>query len=288
MITKSFQYADWWVEYTPEDGARLNKLCFKNIDLLTTAPTNFKRPKKDYGSYENRPVYGYDDCFPSVTECNYPGKNWIVPDHGEVCWLPWNVSEGTNSIKFEVRSKEIPLLLRRTLKFSEDKLTWDFTVINVGDLKYPFQHVIHPLQPLDSISSIKLPSFSRVINEKGCEMREISSPSSIEDLLINLPKGQAKMFFLQEVTDGSLKLEFKEKVNLEMVFPTNLFTTIGIWWNNNGYPNEDGIRRNECAFEPIAGFNSCLLDAFLQKSCHFVSPGEEVNWRIDWKINQIK
>jgi len=88
MNKNSFRFKHWFVRYAPSDGGRIGILRYKGIDLLTTAPDCFKPPLEDFGAYELRPVYGYDDCFPSVSACRYPGLTWEVPDHGEVCWLP--------------------------------------------------------------------------------------------------------------------------------------------------------------------------------------------------------
>ncbi len=91
MKREIFQFDKWLVEYTKEDGARLNRLSFDNHDLMTIEPELFHPPSTDYGEYETRPVYGYDDCFPSVDVCEFPGKEWNIPDHGELCWLGWDV-----------------------------------------------------------------------------------------------------------------------------------------------------------------------------------------------------
>jgi hypothetical protein len=71
-----------------------------------------------------------------------------------------------------------------------------------------------------------------------------------------------------------------------MIFPEKKFPTIGIWWNNSAYPDEEGCRRNECAFEPIPGMNSSLSDAFKQNMHLTVAPKEKYTWQIQWKIHR--
>ena len=67
------QFGPWLVEFTLKDGGRLDRLTYNNINLLTVEPDKFQPPQSDYGEYETRPVYGYDDCFPSVETCKFPG-----------------------------------------------------------------------------------------------------------------------------------------------------------------------------------------------------------------------
>src|SRR5664279_3911135 len=60
---------NWYVQCLPEDGARISVLRYEGQDLLTAIPSSFKAPDKFHGEYEIRPVYGYDDCFPTVESC---------------------------------------------------------------------------------------------------------------------------------------------------------------------------------------------------------------------------
>ncbi len=284
MTQMKFGYKNWLLKYTPEDGGRLDQLSYNGVDLLTKVPENFKPPNKDYGAYENRPVFGYDDCFPSVSECIYPEHDLTVPDHGEVCWLPWKVTENTDKIQFIVKSKQLPLLLNREMYFSDNVLTWNFEVQNKGDKTLPFQHVIHPLMPLNDVIGLNMPEFTTAFDDINQKTLALNTPKALEKYLFDQPKGSANMLFLQTIKQGRLSLNFKAGLTLEMQFPQNLFPTIGIWWNNNGYPDEEGIRRSECAFEPISGTNSSLKDAHKERLCLFVKPNESMKWVIKWII----
>ncbi len=284
MTQKEFRYKNWFLKYTPDDGGRLDQLSYNKIDLLTKVPEDFKSPNKDYGEYENRPVYGYDDCFPSVSKCSYPDSDWVVPDHGEVCWLPWKVNEKADRLQFSVNSKTLPLLFKRELIFSEDKLTWMFEVHNRGNETLPFQHVIHPLMPLNEVMGLQMPEFETVFDDINQNKLNINTSNELEKYLLEQPKGTANMLFLQAVKEGQLRLKFKAGLTLEMQFPQELFPTIGIWWNNYGYPDEEGIRRIECAFEPISGSNSSLEDAHKEGSCLSVASGQQLKWKIEWRI----
>ncbi len=285
MNKGTFRFKNWLVKYALWDGARIGRLRYRGIDLLTTTPDVFIPPVKDYGAYERRPVFGYDDCFPSVSACRYPGLDWEVPDHGEVCWLPWNVSEKPDCLSFSVESGKLPMVLRRELHFSEDTLTWAFEVCNREGKTLPVQHVIHPLMPLKDIAGLQIPGFTSVFDDIHQSFLDITTPGRLQDFLLEQPEGTASMLFLRGVGNGKIVLEFISGLKLEMIFPSELFPTLGVWWNNSGYPDEEGIRRNECAFEPVPGSDTSLETAHREGTCLYLPPYGRVNWTIEWKIS---
>jgi len=281
-----FQFGSWLVEYSLEDGARLNRLCFDSYDLLSTEPESFRPPSTDYGEYETRPVYAYDDCFPSVDLCMYPGLDWKIPDHGELCWLRWEVSKEPNRLNFSVRSKVLPVLFKREMRFNEIGIMWAFEVINEGDKKLPFQHVMHPLMTLREIAGIELPEFDSVYDKISEQTMDLKDPEAVQNFLLSQVPGSTNMLFLQKVKMGKMNWTYRNGLNLAVAFSEKYFPSLGIWWNNSAYPDEEGCRRNECAFEPVPGSNSVLSDAYKDGNCLWALPGKPFSWEIQWKITQ--
>ena len=74
------QTGNWHVSCLPKDGGRLKKLSYAGHNLLTGKPMVFRPPSENYGRYETRPVYGYDDCFPTVDVCRDILRNIDYPD----------------------------------------------------------------------------------------------------------------------------------------------------------------------------------------------------------------
>lgn len=281
----SRSYGKWQVECLPADGARLSRLAYAGKDLLSAAPRAFSPPRQDFGDYERRPVYGYDDCFPTVDACVYPGSGWQVPDHGELCWLPWTVSEHDGRLCCSVESRVMPLSFRREMVFGDSCLDWVFSVSNKGGTPAVFQHVMHPLMPLINIKSIRLPDFS------GCIQAAPSGRSSISmdadeaaRLLLDSPDGHALMWFLQDVKTGRFGLELNTGISLNVTYDRDLFPALGIWWNRNGYPAEEGCRRNECAFEPVPGIESELASAVRAGGGMRVASGGNMTWTVKWEV----
>ena len=253
------QIGRWEIECDLADGARIGRLRFDGMDLLTTEPANFRPPKAKYGRYETRPVYGYDDCFPTVEAC----EQW--PDHGELCWLRWS----GNPLECSAISTLAPLRFTRRLDFEASRLRWNFAAENSGLTPFPVQHVMHPLMPCDAMGAIELPAG------EGYDPRHVAA-----DLLASA-SGNARMLYLKNVSKGIVRVTFRRGLQLTVHFPIDLFPTLGIWWHNRGYPDEQGVRRSECAFEPVPGYDSKLING----TTLTVPAQGRLAWHIDWEVS---
>lgn len=288
MIEK-FQICEWAIDTIPNDGGRISRLSYKGNELLCRAPAVFRSPLKDYGLYETRPVFGYDDCFPTVDSCHFPVKpEFDVPDHGELCWLKWTVERNGNSVEFRTSGRELPVGFIRRMEFSGNALTWNFEVSNSSSTPVPFLHVMHPLMPLASVKGFEMPVFSSVYDEIGQKEASVCDSKALERHLMTLEPGKFSMLILRGVKTGRMNVDFKFPLRLEIVFPEELFSSVGIWWNNSGYPGEVGLERCECAFEPIPGICSSLERCFMNGKYLSVQPGSILSWNVKWNIGETQ
>jgi len=285
---KNFHHGKWFLEFIPGDGGRISALSYDGIDILCRRPLSFCPPQKDYGLYETRPVYGYDDCFPSVDACKFPsGLNWKVPDHGELCWLDWECRELKNSLEFKVSSKVLPTVFTRRMLFSENVLTWDFEVQNNGMASIPFLHVMHPLMPLNTVTGLELPGFLSVFDEVNKKEIAFSDPIVFSEYLLSLHKGTFNMFVLRNICSGRMSFSLKKGLKADIEFPENIFPCLGIWWNDSGYPDEDGRRRCECALEPLPGYSSSLEECIREGHFMMVPSEAFLKWKIVWTLREF-
>jgi hypothetical protein len=249
----------WTVAWDPADGGRLTRLQYGETDLFTAAPPAFRPPARDYGRYELRPVYGYDDCFPTVDACD----DW--PDHGELCWLPWagSVADATT------RSARWPLTFTRRLTFGPRELRWSFAAANDGDVPRPVQHVMHPLFPVTTVTGLELPPGRSY------------DAAAVARQLLGQPRGTSTMLHLAGIEQGRCTIGFRHRRRLTISFDRALFPTLGIWWNHLGYPDEAGCRRDECSLQPTPGPTSRLGDG----TTMIVPPRGQLAWEVVWEIS---
>ncbi len=277
-------YGNWEVVCDPDDGARLSSLKYMGYELLATEPDSFTPPDKDYGEYETRPVYGYDDCFPSVDECRYPESGFICRDHGQLCWERWKVENLAGKLICSVRTDRPSVKFSRILELSEDSILWFFEVENRTEKALPFLHVMHPLMYLNQICNIEVPEFGSIFDENSQTFLTCNSPETVNQYLKSISAGNYKMLLLKDVKEGTFRIVFKNNRKLEIRFDRELFPTFGIWWNNSAYPDQEGIRRNECAFEPIPGTCSNLEKSYQDGLFLQVPAGQTFNWNIKWTM----
>jgi hypothetical protein len=275
----------WHIEFRPSDGGRLSRISYKGDDLLTTEPVDFHPPITEMGNFERRAVYGYDDCFPSVGTCYFPESSIRIPDHGELCWIPWEVREGNHAVTFFVKSKLLPVAFERKMSFTDSSIVWDFEVHSQGNRPVPFQHVMHPLFKPEEIRRIELPDFESAYDWTNSKVFSSADAEKISEVLLSSPERSVEMFFLRKIRKGEVGLTFSNGIRLGMKFPVEYFPTIGIWWDNLGHPNEDGVRRRECSFEPTPGFSSVLSQAYADRNCMMVEPRGRLAWQVRWEIS---
>lgn len=284
MKTTIANFGNWHIQCIPEDGARISVLKYAGHDLLTANPPSFKPPDRFYGEYETRPVYGYDDCFPSVDPCIYPDEQFECRDHGELCWQEWQVQTKGNSLICNTDCLKPEVTFKRMLDFAGNKLTWRFEVVNVSVKKIAFLHVMHALLPVEKIQYIEIPESGKIADEIKLVEPYLKNAHELADNLLNIQSGDYEMLLLKEISEGSVKLGFKQGLTLHISFDIKLFPTIGIWWNNAGYPEEEGLQRTECAFEPIPGTCSDLSKSFRDGIYLMSLPGKSLCWEINWAI----
>jgi hypothetical protein len=282
---RHFCFGQWAVDIMPDDGARLQRLSYQRHELLTPPPDRFRPPRRDFGLYETRPVYGYDDCFPTVDPCHYPATKLWLPDHGELCWLKANCFAFDKGLKCVFVSRILPLVFEREMIFDKNSLTWIFTVINTGRKPLPFIHIMHPLMPVSKVRKVDLPSFFEIVDESTGRQLGPNKTRGVEKKLLSSPAGRAHMFLLHGVKEGFFRIHFCSGLNISVSYDSAIFPTLGIWWNRSGYPDEDGLARDECAFEPIPGASSSLKSAFKAGKCLCAPANGALVWRIDWQID---
>jgi hypothetical protein len=274
------------VECLPEEGARIARLQCHGIDLLTVAPTTFQPPCGHFGRYEQRPVYGYDDCFPSVAAGRYPDGETHVPDHGELTWLKWDVTPDAFSLDCRVKSQIAPMEFARRMIFQSDRLIWEFSLHNVGQAPLPWLHVMHPLMPLREINRLDLPDFSQVQETFHQKPLAMKTGQEIAEYLLGCAKGQTTEIVLNGIRSGRVGIGLASGLAIEVKFSKKLFPTLNIWWNNGGCPDEEGCRRVEAAIEPVNGSCSDLVSAHADHTAQLLPPGGKASWKIEWIISR--
>ncbi len=229
-------FDSWHIEYCPDDGARITALKYGGLDLLTPFPSGFRPPDSSSGEYETRPVYGYDDCFPTVDPCRYPLEDFMCRDHGELCWEKWQAEARGRLLVFSTGCMKPAVTFRRILDFGTDRITWRFEVSSLSDKKCVFLHVMHAFLSPDGISNIQIPGCRRILDEINFQEPGLKSSAGLGEHLLAFQPGSFSMLLLRDIEEGFVALRLRNGLKLEIGFDAALFPTLGIWWNKGGYP----------------------------------------------------
>ena len=140
----------------PAYGGKMASLVDKRSgrEFLVQAPDG-KYKKLEYaGDYVAAECSGFDDMFPTIDAWAYDKHPWqgiVMPDHGEVCGLPWAYDVERESLHCWVYGVRFPYRLDRWLRFETDGLlTIRYKVHNLSpfDLDYIWAaHVMINAEP---------------------------------------------------------------------------------------------------------------------------------------------
>lgn len=286
MERPELTFGKWGLQCIPGDGARISRLRFAGVDLLTREPVDFRPPSGDFEAFELRPVYGYDDCFPSVDICRHP-VGFDVPDHGELVWLGWDVTAGEDRLTCRTTSELLPVTFTRELVFAESSLQWRFEVRNASAEAVPFMHVMHGLMPPTEIVGLRLPVCDDIVDEgSGNSWGDGADPASEGERLVGLEAPAAEMLLMRGCRRGAVDATLRSGLTLAIEWPVELLPTLGIWWNVGGYPEATGLSRHECAFEPMAGTWSSLERSLADSDCQTVPAEASTAWSISWSVRR--
>jgi hypothetical protein len=149
-------------------GGRMVSLRDKRIDhefLFQQEEANYVRA--EYGApMANNQAAGYDDMFPTITECYYalfPWKGTALPDHGEVWSLDWDLAKQDDSVLMSIYGVRLPYKLTRQVTMPvENQIRLDYKLKNFSSFPMLYLWSAHPMLRVEEGARIVLPEECRV------------------------------------------------------------------------------------------------------------------------------
>ena len=220
---------------------------------------------------------GWDECFPTVAACRYPGQNLELPDHGEVWSSAWEtavepVADGV-TVTTVAYGKQLTYRFTRvlTLKGGADRLQLDYTVDEVGqDLDVIWS--AHPLFRIESGMSVALPDDAvlRVFSVDAGELpaEPLRWPFVLQGAsgpvdLATLPGPEAGVAFkvwTEPLSEGWAELRARDG-RLRFSFDVAEVPQVGLWLNAGGWSGTGGEPYWNLALEPCIGAQDSLQEA---------------------------
>jgi hypothetical protein len=285
-----WQDGDWEVYCDPNDGGRIGSIRWRGRELLTQPHLidgKFEAPADDFGEYENRPVFGYDDCWPCLEVCEWPGMRRKVRDHGDLVWLQWDARVEDGALVASVSDDNGKWRFERRTLARDGALVFEYTCANTGDTPFPMSWAGHVLIPPTPVTGLSLPDFKRARHDSPPDAKEVlRSPRDVWSYLQARPTGASAFLVIEDLSSQDLHLRFDD---LDWRWSVEGISNpaIGLWYNRRGYPGSDDLVRDEFGIEWMTCPACALTNAPRATDAVILAPGEERRWRMRWEIAQI-
>ena len=161
----------------PRLGAKIVSLLDRRGDfewLPGPMPGRPVRPVAYGAPFVEQDMAGWDEMFPTILACAYPGPGpchgALLPDHGEAWALPWEVAGAAGGeLTLTLQGRALPYRLTRSATVSQkDTLTLRYTLENLGDAPMPYMWAAHPQFLAGADCRIVLPpELTEVVNTAG-------------------------------------------------------------------------------------------------------------------------
>jgi len=243
---------------------------------------------------------GWDECFPSVAECQYPSVPWQgapIQDHGEL----WSQSaevrivENTKTVEVHNRWRGIvlPYTFNRTIALTaaSSVIRINYEVINNANQPINFVWCIHPLLAIEPEMQLILPPSARfnvavsIPQNLVSPGKDLHYPFAASGLNFPaLPKtsaGRAIKIWSDPLTSGegwaSLRARDGE---LQMRWDTTLLPQVAAWMNFGAWAADGGTPYFNLGLEPCIGAQDSLTDAVNQYNLFATLPphGSKTWW----------
>ena len=244
--------------FLPELGGKFTSLIDKrtNRQLMEQNPGE-KYQKLSYaGEYVPAECSAFDDMFPTIDafRCNqFPWNGAEMPDHGEVCGLPWDYEITGDSLKLSTYGVRFPYRFQKSVGEENGNIKISYKVTNLCPFDFDFVYAAHCMIAGEAEAEVTFPfSHGEICTGIFHEQHEFSYGDKMTWQGCTLPpKGDNrayKFFFDKPIPEGWCKCTYKDGSFVKMVFPEDKLPWMGLWLNTGSFKNMYNI-----AFEPCSG-----------------------------------
>jgi galactose mutarotase-like enzyme len=282
----------------PERGAKIASLYDKRAGREWLAHPAPPFQPLTYGeSFIDQDMSGWDEMFPTIIACPYPGagpyRGQALPDHGEVWALPWQVERAANGeLLLSVQGRALPYRLWRMAKLVEAAtLELSYRLENLGAANFNYLWAAHPQFVADASTAICLPKSNRsVINVMNSALwgeagRQYPWPLATTsdgthwqlDRIAPAERGDCRKFYLppDEPATWAALADERTGSTLHIEWSPAQVPYLGIWVDEGAYSREAVT-----ALEPSSGFYDSLAWACENHRAPSIASGESHAWTL--------
>jgi len=249
---------------------------------------------------------GWDECFPSVSACEYPSAPWKgaqIQDHGELWSQAPEVEINEQAEHAAIRTRwqgvSLPYTFTRTLNLTANSscLRVEYAVSNNSDQPINFVWCIHPLLAIEPGMELRLPAAAR-FNLAGTQPpnmlsheSNLSFPFSVPALSLpilpsedagvavkiwsdSLPQGEG--WAALAASDGELRMRWD----------VEFLPQAAVWMNFGAWAGDGGVPYYNLGLEPCIGAQDSLADAVTQfNKFASIPPFGKTTWWLEIELS---
>lgn len=283
--------------FVPQLGGKMTSLRRQSsgTEFLLQPPTT---PLRLYsgGAFEDYDTSGFDECFPTVSACGYPGGHFAgtdLPDHGELWSSPWRHVVRRDELCMAIAARKLPCEFRKLISLDGDSIVLQYEIQSFTDTPFHYLWSSHPLLRVSAGDRILLPhgvdqmlvnwSSDSYLGDFGacCNWPLAKRQDGVsEDLSVVKPRtaGKATKLYTKKVALGCAALYHAEtEESISFHFDPKTIPYLGVWICEGGWPTpQDG--HHTVAIEPCGGRPDSLAEAVARKDCPELLPGAIHQW----------
>jgi hypothetical protein len=292
----------------PELGGKINSL----RDVRTGREWLWRHPRFAYKLVPHGSSYvttadtgGWDECFPSVAQCEYPSAPWqgvAIQDHGELWSHPaeFEMDEQEESVTLRTRSPGIalPYTFTRTITLTANSsvIRITYEVENNADQPINFVWCIHPLLALEPGMELRLPASAHFNVGGSSPMGLISTEKNLKypfpvsglnfPLLPEASVGCAIKIWSDPLPNGEGWVVLRaNNGELQMHWDVTLLPQVAVWMNFGAWAADGGSPYFNMGLEPCIGAQDSLADAVSQYNLYAsVPPRGSKTWWLEIEL----
>jgi len=271
----------------PELGGKISSL----RDARTNREWLWRHPRYPYKRVAHGSSYiaeadtgGWDECFPSVAQCEYPSAPWqgaAIQDHGEL-WsqtAEFEINEQADKITVLNRwgGIALPYTFTRVITLNENSsiVHVDYEVMNNADLPIDYVWCIHPLLAIEPGMELRLPESARFNiggaypNDLVPLEKKLQFPFAVSGL--NFPflpqanAGRAIKLWSDPLPEAQGWAAMRaSNGEFQMRWDVSLLPQVAVWMNFGAFGMDGGSPYYNLGLEPCIGAQDSLNDAVNQ------------------------
>jgi hypothetical protein len=257
--------------FLPQYGGKLASLVCKKTGrefLAQNESAQYKVLQYD-GDYVTAECSGFDDMFPTIDKIyytQYPWKGVEIPDHGEVCGLPWECVEGQDCLYMGVNGVRFPYRLEKWISFKgESVLSIQYRATNLSSFDMDFLWAAHTMLNIENGGEIILPYKDKspatcIFSEDpgfGARGYKLEWPlalrmdGTVQALNITGPKNANgncyKYYFDQKTPEGWCAYKYNSDGTIfKTMFSKETVPYLSLWVNEGSFHNLHNIAMEVC------------------------------------------